>query len=509
MNDNKPQGAVPRTARPPRTDPLVELRGAGKSYGNIRAPARCRPHGPRRPGHLRARRQRRREVHPHQDHLGAAPAHRGRVPRGRHPVRFSTPREALDKGIATVYQDLATVPLMPVWRNFFLGSEMTKGPWPVRRLDIARMKGRPRTRSCATWASSWTTWSSPSAPLSGGQRQCVAIARAVYFGARVLILDEPTAALGVKQSGVVLKYIAAARDRGLGVIFITHNPHHAYMVGDHFQRAAPRHPGTECRTQRDRPRRADQPHGGRRRTRRASSTNWPRCAASTWRSCPRRATSPHPWPPLRRNVLTCPTPSTASGSARPPTPGASGSLTTRSRCPGNASSTRSPRPATTGSNWARTATCPPTPARLTEEVARRGLKVSAGTVFTGLHRGPRRLGRDLGARRPGRRALTQAMGARHLVVIPSFWRDDKTAEILEPPELTAEQWAHPHQGAWSVSATRSGRGTAWTSSCTRTPTPTSTPRSTSSASWTRPTPNWSTCAWTPGTTPTAAGTASS
>jgi simple sugar transport system ATP-binding protein len=74
----------------------------------------------------------------------------------------------------------------------------------------------------------------PIGTLSGGERQCVPIARAVHFGARVLILDEPTAALGVKQSGVVLRYIAKARERGLGVVFITHNPHHAYPIGDRF-----------------------------------------------------------------------------------------------------------------------------------------------------------------------------------------------------------------------------------------------------------------------------------
>ena len=149
------------------------------------------------------------------------------------PVHFSSPREALERGIATVYQDLAVVPLMPVWRNFFLGSELTKGWGPLRRLDMKSMKRITKTELQAMGIDLRDV-EQPIGTLSGGERQCVAIARAVYFGARVLILDEPTAALGVRQSGVVLKYIAAARDRGLGVIFITHNPHHAYPVGDRF-----------------------------------------------------------------------------------------------------------------------------------------------------------------------------------------------------------------------------------------------------------------------------------
>jgi simple sugar transport system ATP-binding protein len=146
---------------------------------------------------------------------------------------FSSPRAALNLGIATVYQDLAVVPLMPVWRNFFLGSELTKGFGPFRRLDIDRMKKITKDE-LAAMGIDLRDVDQPIGTLSGGERQCVAIARAVYFGARVLILDEPTAALGVRQSGVVLKYIAKARDRGLGVIFITHNPHHAYPVGDRF-----------------------------------------------------------------------------------------------------------------------------------------------------------------------------------------------------------------------------------------------------------------------------------
>ncbi|WND33631.1 ATP-binding cassette domain-containing protein [Streptomyces sp. BB1-1-1] len=226
-------GAVLADIVPEADRPIVQLRGAGKAYGNIRA-----LHGVDL------------AVHPGRvtcvlGDNGAGKSTLIKIISGLHQhtegeflvdggaVRFTTPRDALARGIATVYQDLATVPLMPVWRNFFLGSEMTKGPWPVRRLDIARMK-RTADEELRNMGIVLDDLEQPIGTLSGGQRQCVAIARAVYFGARVLILDEPTAALGVKQSGVVLKYIAAARERGLGVIFITHNPHHAYMVGDHF-----------------------------------------------------------------------------------------------------------------------------------------------------------------------------------------------------------------------------------------------------------------------------------
>ncbi len=145
------------------------------------------------------------------------------------PVSFSSPREALELGIATVYQDLAVVPLMPVWRNFFLGNEVRKGI----SLDIPFMKKTCKDELLAMGIDLRDV-DQPIGTLSGGERQCVAISRAVHFGAKVLILDEPTAALGVKQSGVVLKYIIQARERGLGVIFITHNPHHAYPVGDRF-----------------------------------------------------------------------------------------------------------------------------------------------------------------------------------------------------------------------------------------------------------------------------------
>jgi simple sugar transport system ATP-binding protein len=148
-------------------------------------------------------------------------------------MRFSSPRDARAAGIATVYQDLAMVPLMSIWRNFFLGAEPTKGVGPVRRVDVDFAKATVRDQLNAMGIDIRDP-DQPVGTLSGGERQSVAIARAVYFGARVLILDEPTSALGVKQAGVVLKYVLQAREQGVAVIFITHNPHHAYPVGDRF-----------------------------------------------------------------------------------------------------------------------------------------------------------------------------------------------------------------------------------------------------------------------------------
>lgn len=146
------------------------------------------------------------------------------------PTSFGSPRDALDAGIATVYQDLALVPSLSVWRNFFLGQELTG---PLGRLREAEMREITSTQ-LAEMGIDLADVDVEVSGLSGGQRQVLAIARAIYFGAKFIVLDEPTAALGVKQSGMVLRFVAAARDRGMGVVLITHNPHHAFLVGDHF-----------------------------------------------------------------------------------------------------------------------------------------------------------------------------------------------------------------------------------------------------------------------------------
>jgi len=148
-------------------------------------------------------------------------------------VRFGSPRQVLAQGIATVYQDLAMVPLMSVWRNFFLGSELTVGRGPLSRLDAPRMR-RLALEELAAMGVELSDPEQPVESLSGGQRQAVAIARALHFGARVLILDEPTAALGVRQSRHVLDLVRRAADRGIAVVLVTHNPGHAHPVGDRF-----------------------------------------------------------------------------------------------------------------------------------------------------------------------------------------------------------------------------------------------------------------------------------
>ncbi|GAB3757426.1 ATP-binding cassette domain-containing protein [Yimella radicis] len=210
--------------------PVVELKDVGKSYGNVEALAGV---------DLVVRQG---EVTCVLGDNGAGKSTLIKIMAGLHehtsgemlvngePTRFKSPREALDAGIATVYQDLALAPLMSVWRNFFLGKEI-RGPLGL--MKIAEMK-KITGAELSKMGIQIPDLDRPVGALSGGQKQCVAIARAIYFGAKVIILDEPTAALGVKQSGVVLKYIIKARDAGLGVVFITHNPHHAYLVGSHF-----------------------------------------------------------------------------------------------------------------------------------------------------------------------------------------------------------------------------------------------------------------------------------
>ena len=157
----------------------------------------------------------------------------GRVLVDGGPVRLESPRDALARGIATVHQDLALVPLMSVWRNFFLGNEPTRGRGPLRRIDGDACR-RIAADELARLGIADRDVDQPVGTLSGGERQAVAIARALYLGARVLILDEPTAALGVRQAALVLALVEAARERGVGVVLVTHNPQHAHAVGDRF-----------------------------------------------------------------------------------------------------------------------------------------------------------------------------------------------------------------------------------------------------------------------------------
>jgi len=147
-------------------------------------------------------------------------------------MRFSTPAQARAIGIEAVYQDLAMVEQLSLWRNFFLGKEIVHKLGPLNILGRREMRHaaqkavaelgltRVRTGDEAVWT------------LSGGERQSVAITRAMHFGAKLLLLDEPTAALSVRETRNVLQSIARARDHGLGILYIDHNMSHVLPVAD-------------------------------------------------------------------------------------------------------------------------------------------------------------------------------------------------------------------------------------------------------------------------------------
>lgn len=150
------------------------------------------------------------------------------------PVHFRSPRDAQAHGIGTVHQDVGSIPLISVARNFFLGNEPTKGWGPFRRLDHATANRVALEQLRSMGIRRVLDADQLVGTMSGGERQALAIARALYFGAKLLILDEPTAALGVKESKIVIDLIGRARERGIALVFITHNATHALSVGDRF-----------------------------------------------------------------------------------------------------------------------------------------------------------------------------------------------------------------------------------------------------------------------------------
>ena len=149
-------------------------------------------------------------------------------------VSFNSPRDASNHGIATVHQFGGTFPLMSIGRSFFVGEEPTKGWGPFKVFDRSKANDIAVKAVRDLGITRIDDGDRLVGGLSGGERQALAIARAVYFGAKVLILDEPTAALGVKEAAHVLRIVLQARQKGIAVIFITHNVVHALTVGDHF-----------------------------------------------------------------------------------------------------------------------------------------------------------------------------------------------------------------------------------------------------------------------------------
>lgn len=149
------------------------------------------------------------------------------------PMDFADPRDAMEAGIATVHQHLAMIPLMSVSRNFFMGNEPVKKIMGMPFFDHEKAN-QTTMDAMKKMGINLRGPDQAVGTLSGGERQTVAISRAVHFGAKVLILDEPTSALGVRQTSNVLATIDKVRKQGVAVVFITHNVRHALAVGDRF-----------------------------------------------------------------------------------------------------------------------------------------------------------------------------------------------------------------------------------------------------------------------------------
>ena len=148
-------------------------------------------------------------------------------------VRFRSPRQARAAGIATVWQDLAVAPLLSVWRNFFLGAEPTRGVWPLRRLDLDTAR-EITVRSLARVGVPGVDPDAPASALRAGERQSLAIARALHFGARALVLDEPTTPMTMARQTLFGQAVLAARAQGLAIVLVTNNPRYAHLIGDRF-----------------------------------------------------------------------------------------------------------------------------------------------------------------------------------------------------------------------------------------------------------------------------------
>ncbi|MDQ3822771.1 MAG: ATP-binding cassette domain-containing protein [Actinomycetota bacterium] len=215
--------------------PLVEVRDVAKSFGRINALNRVSFTLPRAEvlallGDNGAGKSTMIKIL-----TGLFPPDRGEIRWEGRPVRFGSPRDAYDIGVATVYQDLAIVDLMSIYRNVFLGREkaVTKGVGPFRFLDRKKAHADAR-KAISDIGIDIRDPDETIARMSGGERQSIAIARAAYFNPKLLILDEPTSALSLRQTDRVLKSVEEARNKGISIVFITHNVHHVFPVADRY-----------------------------------------------------------------------------------------------------------------------------------------------------------------------------------------------------------------------------------------------------------------------------------